>query len=771
METIKEPASLTTRDGSNVMLEGVRVEGNLKGLLLEMAVEQRFRNPTDKHIEVVYTFPLPWGAVLLGVEVMLGDKKLTGSVIEKKSAEAQYEEALSEGDAAIMLERNGDHSYSLNLGNLAAKETCVITLHYAQVLQFEQRGLRLLIPTVIAPRYGDPVKDGGMAPHQAVEHDLLAEYPFDITLRLHGDLAKGRVLSPSHPISTMFSADMLTVSLGRQAWLDRDFVLVLDQLAQDTVAVVGRDSVNPEHFVALASFCPRVPKEVLAPLSVKILVDCSGSMAGDSIAAARKALQSIVQQFGEGDRFSLSRFGDTVEHRARSLWRATDKTRLSAQRWVNDLDADMGGTRMGRALSSTFKLGETPGSDVLLLTDGEIEAIDETIRTAKLSGHRLFIVGIGSSPAESHLRRLAEATGGACDFVAPGETVAPAVLRMFARLRSPRLNSVHIQWPDGVLPLWSSQVSRSTFDGDTVNVFAVFGCAPIGQICLMGQYAANAEAEVIGTANLGEKIEDGDTLARMAAFTRMATLTSDESGPFAVSYQLVTDRTNFLLVHERTVSEKATEMPELHKVAPMVPAGWGGYGRVMFSIARQKPAVWSRSSPAYTVDSTTLFDVPAFLRRESDDGTRRISSKHWISEDEYEGMSPIGLSEALRKAGELSWPRTYRELSAFGIGEPVIDWLEHVMECSFGEMVTVRTFLYIMSNDQTWEALMKQLGTLHGAVAVSRNILMSLFSKQNLPVGVDPDLLEQMMQSLEELTANEWPEDVLCPDYENVVME
>ena len=120
------------------------------------------------------------------------------------------------------------------------------------------------------------------------------------------------------------------------------------------------------------------------------------------------------------------------------------------------LKADLGGTEMEAALTSTFALAQTVSSDILLVTDGEISAIDRTIASARHSEHRLFIVGIGSSPAETHLRRLAEATGGACDFVAPGEAVEPAVLRMFARLRSPRLSDLNIEWPAGVVPEWVS---------------------------------------------------------------------------------------------------------------------------------------------------------------------------------------------------------------------------------------------------------------------------------------------------------------------------
>ena len=365
----QQEACLQARHGEDVVFLGCRLSGELRGLMFEAQVEQGFRNPSKENIEVAYTFPLPWGAVLLGVEVLLGNKHLSGRVVEKAQAEARYEEALSEGDAAIMLEKNADHSYCLNLGNLAAGEACTITLRYAQTLPFEQGSLRLLIPTVIAPRYGDAVRDGGLKPHQAPEHSLSAEYPFLLEIRLHDELAKARIASPSHPVGfarTMTeSGEVVTVSLARQAALDRDFILQVDQLAHDALAISATDTQDADSTVILASFCPRLPSDGVRGTSVKLLVDCSGSMGGDSIEAARRALAAIVQQLEAGDQFSLSRFGSTVEHRSRGLWQLTAITRKAAERWVSELSANLGGTEMKAALDSTFALTKTKPSPVM----------------------------------------------------------------------------------------------------------------------------------------------------------------------------------------------------------------------------------------------------------------------------------------------------------------------------------------------------------------------------------------------------------------------
>lgn len=789
----RECARLVTRYGDPVMLEGVKAIGELRGLMLEMSVEQRFSNPTDKNVEVVYTFPLPWGAVLLGVDVQLGDQHLTGAVIEKKKAEAQYEEALSEGNAAIMLEKNRDLSYSLNLGNLAAQEHCVITLRYAQTLQFEQRGLRLLIPTVIAPRYGDAVIDGGLQPHQAPIHNLLAEYPFDIELHLHADLARARVASPSHPIGVAHNStaegNVLTVSLARRGALDRDFVLVIDQLAQDSMAVLARDCVEPDGVVALASFCPRVPAQGATAIGVKILVDCSGSMGGDSIEAAKRSLQAIVRQLGKGDRFSLSRFGSTVEHRSRGLWKATETTQLAAQRWVGGLQADLGGTEMEAALCSTFALAQTVASDVLIVTDGEISAIDSTIESAKDSGHRLFVVGIGSSPAESHLRRLAEATGGACDFVAPGEAVEPAVLRMFARLHSPRLTDLTVVWPADVNPEWVSSLHTSVFDGDTINVFALLKQAPVGEIRLLGVRTSGGDPEEIACAQFGAVVEPSDTLSRLAASLRLQSLKSDEQASearqLAVTYQLVTDQTNFFLVHQRAEEDKPNDMPDLHKVGQMLAAGWGGTGSVLYSresalfvdynCLEQPVVMRCRSSTIKFSRSSAgdLLDIPAFLRKRDDD-IDHANPQQWSESEDYRGLTPLGLSEWLSITPMAEWPKTYTELRQIGLGAWVVDWLELTVATSdvrsLAEQTVVEAFLYVMSQRDIHESLAKSLGLLHSFKLVAQR-LKALFTNSSGSdvASIDVQLVAAMMANLDGMTADTWPEAVYAMDANEMV--
>ncbi len=792
-------AQLHSRNGEPVLFQGIRMAGRLQGALFEATVEQRFNNPTDQHLEVVYTFPLPYGAVLLDVGVKLGDKELNGSVVARQQAEAEYEEALTEGNAAIMLERNADGTHTLNLGNLAPHEPCVVTLRYAQTLSFEQRGLRLLIPTVLAPRYGDPLNDGGLKPHQVSENSLEVEYPFTLSIDLLGDLARARISSPSHPIGVSLAEPgecaNVRVTLGSQAMLDRDFILNIDQLPVGSLAVLAQDPVHPQQTAALISLCPQIQQEEHPAVAVKLLVDCSGSMAGDSIAAARRSLKAIVGQLQSGDRFSLSRFGSTVEHRTRGLWALKDTTRLSAQRWINDLQADLGGTEMEAALTSTFAIGHDEASDVLLITDGEIYAIDALLNRAAHAGQRVFVVGIGSSPTEDNLRRIAEVTGGACDFVAPGENVEPAILRMFARLRSPRMDTLTLEWPKGIQPLWQSPLPKSVFDADTVHVLAWFDQIPGGMLTLTGQRTRRAETETIAEITLTGIPEETDTVASLVAHARLKTLSDTEATELAVDYQLICPQTNFLLVHERDAEDKALEMPELQAVKQMHPAGWGGAGSVYASseptlklvqrcvgeidygeMARQpsvarKSTATPKSNPNAPVE---YLDIPAFLRRQADPEPSEVDRARLFLEDrlaDYEltklkweseetnCLTPQGLLIRLNSIPKSAWPQTYAELRDLGMPQEVIDWLADIFASEYStpleESVVVEVLLSALMSPEVHSRITKTEGRLKRI----RRVLQQTFGKTE-PFQGTPHVqpLDDLVAYMHEMEPEHWPQ-------------
>ena len=295
-----------------VALQSVNVEAEIENLLCEVTIKQIYRNLEKINIEAVYTFPLPLGAVLLDMTIKTRTKELKGVVIEKSEAEDRYEDAITDGDTAIMLEQVDPGLYTMNVGNLQPEDTIEISITYAELFKWRDNSLRFFLPTTIAPRYGDP-ESLGVQPHQTPEYDLTNENPFTITLSILGALAGASIESPSHKIVSERQDGKTVVSLKKgQALMDRDFVLNLFMETEEkSVAHLEPDG---DGHIALASFYPRFPSvSDNAPRCITIIVDCSGSMGGDSIAQARKALYEILELLRPEDMFNVVRFGSSYQ--------------------------------------------------------------------------------------------------------------------------------------------------------------------------------------------------------------------------------------------------------------------------------------------------------------------------------------------------------------------------------------------------------------------------------------------------------------------------
>ncbi|MDR2673465.1 MAG: VIT and VWA domain-containing protein [Opitutaceae bacterium] len=609
---------LETRQGFGEapVLKSVRINGRLDGLLLDMRIRQRYRNESARDIEAVYTFPLAWGARLMALDVEIGGKKLRGAVVKREQARRDYEEAIDAGDTPVMVEASAPGLFTANLGNIKPGEDAVLELRYAQLLRFEQGRVRLGVPTVIAPRYGDAHAAGGLAPHETAAASLAADYPLELRIELFGDIAAAEISSPSHAVNLGGIAGGRAVSLAAGTVLDRDFILVLDRLAGRSFAFSapgttggsdgGAAAAAAGHTV-LASFCPALPRETTAPLLLKILVDCSSSMGGDSIASARCALHRVLAELDAGDYVSLSRFGSQVEHERGRLEPCTPAVIHRLSNAVSSIDADLGGTEMRSALLSTLNDIAAPGGAglpppaVLLITDGEVWGAGDIIAEAGRSGHRIFAVGVGSAPAETLHRELAEKTGGACELVSPNENIADAIVRMFHRMRGGAAVRVRVDW-GAAAPLWQSAPPRALYDGETVHLFAQFARPPeqAPQLC----WEAGGAAHSLRAGTISAAPASGDSLPRLAGAQRMAEAASDtEKEALALQYQLVSEHTNLFLVHVREGRDKAAGLPDLRQVPQMLAAGWGGAGTVRNSIRCDSASICF-SMDADSVDDT-----------------------------------------------------------------------------------------------------------------------------------------------------------------------
>lgn len=570
---------LETVTGQAVVLTGVNVDARLTDLMSEVSITQNYVNQEDTNIEAVYTFPLPTDAVLLAMEVMLGTRRLQGVVVEKHQAEERYEDAVTEGDTAIMLQQTEPGMYTMNVGNIMPGESIAVTMRYGQLHKWHEDHLRFALPTVIAPRYGQST----LQPHAEPEVSMSVHHGYDLRLSIQGMLRDARMECPTHAIELNQNSDETVVTLAEQAALDRDFILnIYSQHNQPASALTVRDG---EGFVTMAAFHPVFSHEKSHeqdnhPRCLKIVVDCSGSMGGDSMAQARQALQHIVQNLRPQDFFNIVRFGSRFELVFPEVLQANDTNKQKALRRIETMNADLGGTEIGAAMQAAYDL-TTPQDikpDLLLITDGEVWQWEEVAQAARVSKHRIFSVGVGSAVAEAFLREVATTTGGATELVTPNEDMAGRIVRHVKRIYLPRALHPVIGWP--IAPQETTPEELSTvYDGDTVFIFARTADRPEGEVTFSVRLSTGEEIKQ--SAVIQER--DLDVLPRLAAYRKLFHADAEKRLQIAMQYQLICDQTNYLVIDE--TEDKADTLPELRKVEQMPAAGWGGMGSVRAKLA------------------------------------------------------------------------------------------------------------------------------------------------------------------------------------------
>ena len=603
------------------VFEGVHIQAELRETLAITTITQSYRNSGSKNIEVVYTFPLPLDAVLLEMVVTLGDKTLKGTVLPKQEAEEKYEEAITDGDAPVMLQNPQPGVYTMNIGNLLPGEQAKIMIRYAMFLRWQGNMLRYHLPTTIAPRYGI-AEQAGLLPHQEPDSSMLVDNLFSFSMKIVGTLAGMAIESPSNEIAVERDAEgkeSIVRLIGKSAFMDRDLNITIRRIASQTATASA--TCDGEEYLLWGSFQPQFGlSNDTSPRSVKIVVDCSGSMGGDSIAQAREALLRVLDELKPQDWFNVVAFGDKATPLFNTQSKADKQSISYARGFLKKIDADMGGTEIGSALEMAVRLRcpEKIQQDVLLITDGEIYEWEKVVAEMEKSRHRFFTVGVGSAVSEAFVRTLAERTGGACELVSPNENMAERIHRHFKRIGTPCSSSNKIIWPQVPLRAFPEELP-SIYDGDTCNLFAWFSEPPAGEIQLQ-VVIPDGSKRLLSVPTPPLLLEQGqDTvIARMAAALKLREITDEYTGQeLAVKYQLVSRWSNYLAIVIRDEEHKANTLPELEKVPQMLAAGWGGMGSVKFCLSRG--GVDLMQQPVFSRSRTT--DIPKFLRKSCSEAT------------------------------------------------------------------------------------------------------------------------------------------------------
>jgi Ca-activated chloride channel family protein len=512
------PVSVRTGEAIQLAMQQLWLDGQVLPFGARLRVRHRFRSAEARPLEVIYAFALPRDAALRRFRVV-GDGFAVRSELRKaEEARRSYEEALENGHLATLAQQYGDGLVNLTLGNLRPGETVAVYLEILAGVESHDKGFRFRFPFTLAPGYhararvaagGEielPEEEFGdlILPQWREDADGLHEVGFD--LRVSMPCAIREIGSPSHAVRVTNEGEGRgRVQAAAETNVpDRDLILDVNAAVRLSGVFSGVDERGQGRFVAL------IPSEQFGETKgsvrrVVFVLDRSGSMAGVTIAQARRAIEACLGAFSAEDEFGIVAFDNAVESFGEKLVKATRDNRDAARDFLKGIDA-RGGTELAAGvLEGARMLGER-GGDILLATDGQVfgtEAIQGRIRGL---GIRVHCLGIGAASQDRFLSLLARQTGGVSRFLSPSERVDLPALELFGGIGRPVATEVNlrVEAPGGEVAV---EPAKSVFASTPLVVFGV--AAASGDARLEVGWKGGGCLEIpftIGESKLGEVV-------------------------------------------------------------------------------------------------------------------------------------------------------------------------------------------------------------------------------------------------------------------------
>ncbi|XP_078102750.1 von Willebrand factor A domain-containing protein 5A-like isoform X1 [Sander vitreus] len=485
---------LLTAEKEPVPLKSVEVELEVRDHVATVVSTLNYENKEDKPLEAVFVFPLPGDAAVCHFSAKIGQTEIVAEVKEKQKAREEYDDALSCGQQAFLLEESDQSPdiFSLNVGSLRPGESASIRLEYVTELAVQaDEGLRFCLPAVLNPRYHPQGSEDVCIQVTSVPASLVP-YSLSFSARVSSSRPVSKVES-NCPLDALQYLNkeqtQATVKMTAGHKFDRDVELLIyykDAHQPTAVVEAGQASAKPGTLmgdpVVMLSLYPEFPQAMMSSVAscgeFVFLLDRSGSMAGSRIKSARDTLLLLLKSLPMGCYFNIYSFGSSYEHIFPKSVEYSQKTMEEALKKVEEMGADLGGTEILMPLKHIYSQPCIPSQprQLFVFTDGEVDNTKEVINLVKRNSgsHRCFSFGIGEGASSALINGLAKEGGGHAQFITGTDRMEPKVMQSLRFALQPAVMDISVKWdlPKGVSVTALSPPITALFHGQRSLVYA-----------------------------------------------------------------------------------------------------------------------------------------------------------------------------------------------------------------------------------------------------------------------------------------------------------
>jgi Ca-activated chloride channel family protein len=570
---------------SDVEIISTHIQARILNGISKTTVEEILYNPNSVTAEGEFLFPVPKGAQLDKFTLDIDGKPVEAELLKSDKARGIYEDIVRRKKDPALLEYAGRDLFKVHVFPIEPRGKRRLVFSFTEVLKIDSGLVRYVFPLSTEKHLSKPLKQ------VRVDVDLEVTKPLKA------------IYSSSHSVEVARKdARHATVSYeAKDIRPDGDFELFFMSEASEVGATLMtyREGNSDGFFLLLASPGIDVKEERVIPKDVVFVLDTSGSMAGNKLSQAKKALEFCIENLNEDDRFELIRFSTDVDPLFKQL---TDVSAASRKKAVDALKKfkPMGSTAIDVALKGALAL--QPGKTerpfvVIFLTDGlptigenKNDRIVATVRGMS-SGHvRVFCFGIGTDVNTHLLDGIAEETGAQSQYVLPEEDIETKVSHFYSKIKDPVLTHPHVSIPESIgATCIHPNPLPDLFKGDQLVVVGRYKSDGKTKITLEGITHGKKQTYSF-PVRFGSGDREYDFIPRLWATRRVGWLldeirlrgenkeTKEEVIELARNYGIVTPFTSYLIVED----EARREVPESVRSMPVPAPSVVAESRVMY---------------------------------------------------------------------------------------------------------------------------------------------------------------------------------------------
>ncbi len=529
-------------------------------------VKLTYSNTANVSLEESVEFDVPDGFFITNFSYAVGGKTFYGWVEEKAQAQQTYDDAVSNGTGAALLEKTY-RGYKINI-NVEPDEHVTLGMRYESFLARQLGGYEMDLG-IFDPTGGEVVDEVDIfirIDYHAVISGAKADGLSGNTNYL---LANTRCeIEQTNTESTIPDAGTLTFDT--------------EKLADAEGIVASYKDGDDGYFMHV--FCPEMEgigydDEDYLPKDIVFVLDESGSMSGDKISQMKDAFATIVEDLYSDDTFNVVRFSTDVTTWKTEPVKASESNIDDAKTYINNIEAG-GSTNIDGALKGALadlKDSETRIPVVVFLTDGlpsEGETITKNIRAnvkdANTANAAIFSIAFGNDADLEFLQAMSLENNGKGIQIDAGSDASTQLVGFYDTISTPLLKSIKFSYAEegtNLFQIYPDEVDNF-FDGQEVIVVGRY--SGISSLTFEGT-AEGADGSIDLTKVFAlDGDADNDYIARLWAFNHIDSLrdqmlVADDDQPLideivnlSIQYNFVNEYTSLVVVID---DEEPTDRP------------------------------------------------------------------------------------------------------------------------------------------------------------------------------------------------------------------